>query len=319
MIVLTGGAGFIGSCFLWKLNEEGVSDIIVVDHLDDTDKWKNLNGKKFRDYIQKEDFLCQIKNNRIKKPKHVVHIGACSSTTLADADYFIKNNYEYSKTLAKWAFRKKAPFMYASSAAAYGDGEMGYSDSNENTRRLRPLNIYGFSKQLFDMWVLRNGFEKKVTGLKFFNVFGPNEYHKGDMMSVVCKKYKEVASGKITLFKSYRDEYADGEQKRDFVYIKDVVNIMYDLFRSPSTTGIFNLGTGAARSWNDLVRAMFRAAGNNANIDYVDMPESLKMKYQYFTRADMTKLAATGCNVACRTLEDAVADYITYLKKHAYL
>jgi len=155
MIVLTGGAGFIGSCFLWKLNEEGISDIVVVDHLDGTDKWKNLNGKKFRDYIQKEDFLRQIENNKIKKPKHVVHIGACSSTTLADADYFIKNNYEYSKTLAKWAFQKKAPFMYASSAATYGDGEMGYSDSNENTRRLRPLNMYGFSKQLFDMWVLR--------------------------------------------------------------------------------------------------------------------------------------------------------------------
>ena len=319
MIILTGGAGFIGSCFLWKLNQEGINDIIVVDHLDDTEKWKNLNGKKFRDYIQKDDFLCQVEKGGIKKPKHIIHMGACSSTTLTDADYYIKNNYEYSKILAQWACKEKVPFIYASSAATYGGGELGYSDSDENSERLNPLNMYGYSKQLFDMWVLRNGFEKNVTGLKFFNVFGPNEYHKEEMMSIICKKYKEVASGKIALFKSYRDDYADGDQKRDFIYIKDAVNIMYDLFCNPSRTGIFNLGTGIARSWNDLAGAMFQALKVQPKIEYTEMPASLRSKYQYFTQADMSKLKKTGCNVECRSLEDAVAEYITYLSKHEYL
>jgi ADP-L-glycero-D-manno-heptose 6-epimerase len=319
MIILTGGAGFIGSCFLWKLNQEGIDDIIVVDHLDDTEKWKNLNGKKFRDYMQKDDFLCQVEKGGIKKPKHIIHMGACSSTTLTDAGYYIKNNYEYSKILAQWACKERVPFMYASSAATYGDGELGYSDSDENSARLRPLNMYGYSKQLFDMWVLKNGFEKNVTGLKFFNVFGPNEYHKEEMMSIICKKHKEVASGKITLFKSYRDDYADGDQKRDFIYVKDAVNVMYDLFCNPSRTGIFNLGTGIARSWNDLAGAMFQALKVQPKIEYTEMPAPLRPKYQYFTQADMSKLKKTGCNVECCSLEDAVADYITYLSNHAYL
>lgn len=187
MIILTGGAGFIGSCFLWKLNSEGISDIIVVDELDSTDKWKNLQGKRFSDYIQKDDFLRLILEDKLRDPKHIVHMGACSSTTCTDGDYFIKNNYEYSKIIAQWAFKHKAPFLYASSAATYGNGSNGYDDSDEATRILRPLNLYGFSKQLFDLWVLNNGYEKKVTGIKFFNVFGPNEYHKGEMSSIICK------------------------------------------------------------------------------------------------------------------------------------
>ncbi|MEA3489824.1 MAG: ADP-glyceromanno-heptose 6-epimerase [Candidatus Omnitrophota bacterium] len=320
MIILTGGAGFIGSCFLRKLNEEGIDDVIVVDHLDDSGKWRNLAGKRFRDYVQKDDFLRMVDNDKLPRPEFVVHMGACSSTTLTDAGYFIKNNYEYSKVLAEWAMNRKVPFLYASSAATYGDGGSGYSDSDENTRRLRPLNMYGYSKHLFDLWILNNGFSDKVTGLKFFNVFGPNEYHKGEMMSVICKAFSRVRDeGKIRLFKSYRDDYADGEQKRDFIYVKDAVNVMYDLFRDPARTGIFNLGTGQARSWNDLARAMFAALGKDPDIEYIEMPESLREKYQYFTQADMTKLMEAGCDLEFRTLEESVKDYVGYLEKEEYL
>ena len=320
MIILTGGAGFIGSGFLWKLNSEGVDDIIVVDHLDDSDKWRNLLGKKFRDYIQKDEFLRMVEEDSLPEPDHVVHMGACSSTTLTDAGYFIRNNYEYSKKLAEWALSYKAPFLYASSAATYGDGALGYSDSDDNTRKLRPLNMYGYSKQLFDLWVLANGLSDRVTGLKFFNVFGPNEYHKGDMMSVICKAFPQVRDeGRIRLFKSYRGDYPDGEQKRDFIYIKDAVEVMYSLFREPETTGIFNLGTGEARSWNDLALSIFQAMGKTPNIEYIDMPVSLREKYQYFTQADMTKLLESGCDLEFHTLEEAVKDYVTYLVKGEYL
>lgn len=320
MIVLTGGAGFIGSCFLQKLNQEGIEDILVVDQLENDEKWKNLVGKKFRDYVQKDDLLGLVEKNKLPRPKSIVHIGACSSTTLIDADYFIKNNFEYSKTLAKWAFLSKAHFMYASSAATYGAGDEGYSDENETTYTLRPLNMYGYSKQLFDLWVLSNGYEKMVTGFKFFNVFGPNEYHKGDMMSVICKNFKDVREkGKIRLFKSYRKEYSDGGQKRDFVYVKDVVDVMYDFFRDPSRKGIYNLGTGEARSWNDLAQAMFAALGKKPNIEYIEMPESLKPKYQYYTQADMSKLRRAGCSHKFMPLEKAIKDYTTYLLEQKYL
>jgi len=319
MIILTGGAGFIGSCFLWKLNLESIDDVIVVDHLDDTDKWKNLTGKKFRDYIQKDEFIRMVRSGKMKKPGHIIHIGACSSTTCTDADYLIKNNYEYSKTLAEWSIDKKIPFMYASSAATYGDGNAGYNDDPADILRLRPLNMYGYSKQLFDLWVMRKHLEKKVTGLKFFNVFGPNEYHKGEMMSVVCKKFTEAENGAISLFRSYKKEYADGEQKRDFIYIKDAVRIMYDLFCDPGKTGIFNLGTGKARSWNDLAGAMFGALGKPSKIKYIDMPEELRPRYQYFTQANMERLENTGCDVSCRPLDESVKDYIGYLTQNARL
>jgi len=320
MIVLTGGAGFIGSCFLWKLNQEGVEDIIVVDHLDDSEKWKNLIGKKFRDYIQKEDFLEAVLANKISKPKHVIHMGACSSTTLTDADYYIKNNFEYSKKLAGWAIGKKVPFLYASSAATYGDGKQGYSDDVKLTQKLKPLNMYGFSKYLFDLWVIENKLINAVTGIKFFNVFGPNEYHKGDMRSVVAKAFPRLWNdGKMSLFRSYKKEYQDGEQKRDFIYIKDAIEVMWHMFSNPSKTGIFNLGTGQARSWNDLAFAMFEALGKTPNIKYVDMPEHLKEKYQYFTQAEMGKLANTGLDFTFRSLEGSIKDYIGYLEKETYL
>jgi len=210
--------------------------------------------------------------------------------------------------------------MYASSAATYGDGSNGYSDGDQTTRVLKPLNMYGFSKQLFDLWVLDNKLEKKVTGIKFFNVFGPNEYHKGEMMSVVCKNFREVdEKGRIRLFKSYKGEYAHGEQKRDFVYIKDTVEVMYYLMENPRKTGIYNLGSGRARSWNDLAKAMFAALGKEPVIEYIEMPETLRPKYQYFTEADMSRIRAAGCDHEFMSLEDAVKDYTAYLKDNTFL
>ncbi|MFH1092780.1 MAG: ADP-glyceromanno-heptose 6-epimerase [Candidatus Omnitrophota bacterium] len=320
MIILTGGAGFIGSCFLWKLNSEGISDIIVVDELDSTDKWKNLQGKRFSDYIQKDDFLRLILEDKLRDPKHIVHMGACSSTTCTDGDYFIKNNYEYSKIIAQWAFKHKAPFLYASSAATYGNGSNGYDDSDEATRILRPLNLYGFSKQLFDLWVLNNGYEKKVTGIKFFNVFGPNEYHKGEMSSIICKKFNEAAlDGCLRLFKSYKKEYGHGEQKRDFIYVKDAVEVMFYLFRNPEICGIYNLGTGKAHTWNELAGAMFKALRITPKIEYIEMPEYLRSKYQYFTESKMDKIRKAGCDFKFTSLDESIADYVKYLKNNAYL
>ena len=320
MIILTGGAGFIGSCFLWKLNKEGIKDIIVVDNLGTSEKWKNLLNKKFSDYIHKEDFIKLVEDNKIEKPRHIVHMGACSSTTLTDANYYMKNNYEYSKTLAKWAIRNNIPFLYASSAATYGDGDMGYDDSDELTYKLAPLNMYGYSKQLFDVWILNNGLGNKVTGIKFFNVFGPNEYHKGEMMSVICKRFATVRDeGVIRLFKSYRPDYKDGEQKRDFIYIKDVVDVMHYFFANKNKTGIYNLGTGLAQSWNDIANAMFAALGKKPKIEYIEMPEYLRPKYQYFTQAKMGKLLKAGCGHKFRSLEDSVKDYTAYLKEGLHL
>ncbi|MFH1837250.1 MAG: ADP-glyceromanno-heptose 6-epimerase [Candidatus Omnitrophota bacterium] len=320
MMILTGGAGFIGSCFLKKLNDEGIKDIIVVDHLDSSGKWRNLLGKKFTDYIQKNDFLSMIVNGKMPAPSYVVHMGACSSTTLQDADYYLKNNYEYSKTIAEWALKNKAPFLYASSAATYGDGSEGYSDNTDRMEELKPLNMYGYSKHLFDMWVLNRGLIDKVTGLKFFNVFGPNEYHKGDMQSVICKAFPAIKkTGKMRLFKSYKEGYEDGGQKRDFVYIKDAVEVMYYLYKNPQITGIYNLGTSVARTWRDLGEAIFAALGKKAKIEYIDMPETLQDKYQYFTQADMSKLKNAGCDLTFRTLEDSIKDYVRYLDEEKYL
>ena len=321
MIILAGGAGFIGSCFLWKLNEEGIDDVMVVDECRRAEESRNLKEKSFSDYIHKDDLLRMVKEDRLASISYVIHMGACSSTMLTDADYYMKNNFEYSRALAEWTISKKVPLLYASSAATYGDGSFGYSDSDENTRRLKPLNLYGNSKQLFDLWVLDNNLIDKVTGLKFFNVFGPNEYHKGDMRSVICKAFKKVRDeGRIQLFKSYKEEYADGEQKRDFIYVKDAVEAMYHLFKNPQYTGIYNLGTGHARSWNDLAKAMFAALGKEPAIEYMEMPDGLKDKYQYFTEADMTKFnTVTGGKISFRSLEDSVADYVKYLDTESYL
>jgi len=320
MIIVTGGAGFIGSSFLWKLNTQGIDDILVVDLLGKDEKWPNLLGKKFKDYVQKDAFLKLVEENKLPKTSFVVHMGACSSTTETDADFLFENNYEFSRKLALWSFKNGVPFMYASSGATYGNGERGYDDADQNTYSLRPLNAYGFSKHLFDLWLLNNKLLSKATGLKFFNVFGPNEYHKGDMRSVICKKFDEVRAGlPIKLFKSHRNDYKDGEQKRDFVYIKDTVEVMWYFFQNPRKTGIFNLGTGAARSWNDAARAMFKAVGKEPKIEYFDMPENIRPKYQYFTEAKIDKLRAAGCNHKFCPLEDSVSDYAKFLVNKSYL
>ncbi len=278
-------------------------------------------GKDFKDYLEKDDFLKLVLEDKIDKDiEMVVHLGACTSTTCFDATYMMKNNYEYSKTLAKWALRKKIPFLYASSAATYGSGEDGFSDEDEATPRLKPLNIYGYSKQLFDLWVLKNRLQNRVTGFKFFNVFGPNEYHKGEMMSVIAKSFEKIVKEKkIRLFKSYRKDYADGEQKRDFIYVKDAVDIIYYFIEHPKKTGIFNLGTGLAHTWNELAEGIFSALGIPTKIEYFEMPEEIRDKYQYFTQAKLNKLKRTGLNHKFFEFKQAVKDYVGYLKNQAYL
>lgn len=320
-VIVTGGAGFIGSCLLWKLNQEGITDILVVDHLGDSLKWRNLVNKNFQDYLEKDDFLELILKEKIGKDVScLVHLGACTSTTCTDATYMIKNNYEYSKVLAKFALKHKIPFLYASSAATYGMGENGFSDDDKVTLKLNPLNIYGYSKQLFDLWAIREGLLNRMTGFKFFNVFGPNEYHKGEMMSVIAKSFDKILKEKkMRLFKSYRDDYADGEQKRDFIYVKDAVEVVYYFIENPKRTGIFNLGTGCAHTWNELAQAIFSALDMPANIEYFEMPESIKDKYQYYTRADLNKLERSGINHKFFEFDEAVKDYAGFLKNHTYL
>ncbi len=320
-IVVTGGAGFIGSCLLWKLNQKGISDILVVDHLGESEKWRNLVNKEFTDYIEKEDFLNMVCAGKIGKGiELIVHFGACTSTTCTDATYMIKNNYEYSKALAQFAFKRRVPFLYASSAATYGIGDQGYSDEDGVTPRLKPLNIYGYSKQLFDLWLLKHDLVKRATGFKFFNVFGPNEYHKGEMMSVIAKSFDKILKErKIRLFKSQREDYADGEQKRDFIYVKDAVEVVYYFIEHPHKTGIFNVGTGSAHTWNELAEAIFKALGLPVKIEYFDMPLSIRDNYQYYTQAELTKLNSSGLKHNFFDFSEAVKDYVGYLKSHAYL
>jgi ADP-L-glycero-D-manno-heptose 6-epimerase len=312
MIIITGGAGFIGSAMVWELNQQGYTDIVVVDNLASTNKWRNLVGLAYHRYIHKELFLELLKTRYMEgRVEAVIHLGACSSTTETDCDYLIKNNLEYSKTMCRFAQERNARFIYASSASTYGDGSQGFDDSDEAMDGLKPLNMYGYSKHLFDLWLKKDGLLGKVAGLKFFNVFGPNEYHKDDMRSVICKAYIQIRqTDKLKLFKSYRREYAHGEQQRDFVYIKDCVRVIDWLIKNPGVGGVFNVGTGQARTWNDLGRAVFEAMGREAQLEYVDMPDNLRGKYQYYTCADLTKLASRGCDVDFRSLEDGVTDYV---------
>jgi ADP-L-glycero-D-manno-heptose 6-epimerase len=321
VIVVTGGAGFIGSCIVARLNAMGCGDIIVVDHLEQQDpKSRNLQGKTYREYYDKKDFLRLVRSDHVSADiSCVIHMGACSSTTLTDARYYQENNFEYSCHLALWALKKRVRFIYASSAATYGDGHLGYKDDVDLIVRLKPLNLYGESKQRFDEWVLVNDYLPQVVGLKFFNVFGPNEYHKGDMRSVIAKSYQKVCEeGVIRLFKSYKLQYADGEQRRDFIYVKDAVDVVMYFYHHPHVCGIFNVGTGQARSWNDLAKALFAAAGRPLNIEYIEMPEPMRPRYQYFTQADMTNLRRAGYQAPFTSLEAAVADYASYLKEHLY-
>jgi ADP-L-glycero-D-manno-heptose 6-epimerase len=321
MIIVTGAAGFIGSVILWRLNKEGISDNILVDEELTPQKKHNLDNKKYKDYIEKEKFLALISSDKLGgKADAILHMGACSSTTLTNEAYFKKNNVEYSKKLAEYAIKKNIRFIYASSGATYGDGSFGYSDDDKTTYKLKPLNAYGRSKQEFDLWVLNNGLGDKVVGLKYFNVFGPNEYHKGEMRSVVAKSFDEVVkTKKMWLFKSHKKKYKDGEQKRDFIYIKDAVDATYFFLEKRDKNGIYNIGTGKARTWNDLASALFSALGMKPNIEYFDMPLNLRGRYQYFTEADITKLREAGYKKEFMSLEDALKEYAGFLKEKRYL
>ncbi|MCX5850937.1 MAG: ADP-glyceromanno-heptose 6-epimerase [Deltaproteobacteria bacterium] len=312
MIVVTGGAGFIGSAFIWRLNREGIEDIVVVDRLGSTEKWKNLVPLRYADYFHKDTFLSMVMDDSLPfSVDAVIHMGACSSTTERDADYLMENNYRYSRRLAEWAITKGIRFIYASSAATYGDGARGFSDDDGTSMALRPVNMYGYSKQRFDLWVLQGGFEKHVAGLKFFNVYGPNEHHKREMRSVVHKSFGQIVErGRVRLFKSHRPEFEDGGQQRDFVYVKDCVEVMRWLLEHRAVMGIFNLGTGRSRTWNDLAGAVFNAMHRTPEIEYIAMPESIQAHYQYFTEARMEKLKTAGCDIRFSSLEEGIADYV---------
>lgn len=314
MYILTGGAGFIGSCFLRLLNEKGIDDIIVVDNLGSSEKWKNLLGKKFLNYVHKKAFLEKLASYKPESIKAIFHFGACSDTTEKNIDYLLQNNYQFSWDLAKFARNHNIKFVYASSAATYGNGDNGYSESN--IFNLRPLNGYGYSKYLFDQRVVSNGLDEFFLGIKFFNVFGPNEYHKGNMASMVYKAFLQAQStGKIKLFKSENPKWADGESVRDFIYVKDAIAAVWKLYENDKT-GIYNLGTGIARSWNDLAKAVFSSMKLPVNIEYFDMPEELSDQYQYYTQADMTKFHSAIPNFVFTSLEESIDDYIqNYLTK----
>lgn len=321
MLLVTGGAGFIGSNMVASLNEAGRADIAVNDVLGSDDKWRNLAGRQLADFVPQADLFRWLDGRKLDA---VIHFGAISSTTATDADLVIETNFRLSLRLLEWCAATRTPFIYASSAATYGDGQVGFSDdcSLEALKRLRPLNLYGWSKHLFDLAVVERAARKdklppQWVGLKFFNVFGPNEYHKGEMRSLVAKRFPEASAGRpVRLFKSHRSGIGDGEQKRDFIYVDDAVGVVHWLLETPSVSGIFNVGTGKARSFRDLMTAMFAALGREPIIEYIDMPDSIRDSYQYFTQAQMENLRRAGFNASFTTLEQGVAHYVkTYLDR----
>lgn len=322
MIIVTGGAGFIGSATIWKLNQVGRHDIVIVDELGDGEKWKNLNGLSFADIYHKADFLDMVLDNEVPfEPEAIIHLGACSSTTEKDADYLLHNNFVYTVELAKYALERDIRFIYASSAATYGSGEFGYDDNEDELEKLRPLNMYGYSKQMFDLWAKQNKVLDRIVGLKYFNVYGPNEFHKGDMRSVVHKSFEQIRdTGKVKLFKSTHPKYADGGQMRDFIYVKDAVDMTLFFLENNEANGIYNIGTGHARTWNDLVTSVFISIGKPVKIEYIDMPQHLLGKYQNFTEAKNDKLEKVGYSKQITSLEKGVEDYVkNYLLKNEYL
>ncbi|WP_232296104.1 ADP-glyceromanno-heptose 6-epimerase [Terriglobus sp. TAA 43] len=326
MTVVTGAAGFIGRNTVAELNRRGKTDLLLVDDLGTGEKWQNLNGLRYEDLIPVNEFLDRIHGvgaEELPEIDGIVHLGACSATTEKDADYLLTNNYGYTRTLAQWSQEHGARFVYASSAATYGDGSLGYDDDDSVTPKLEPLNMYGYSKHMFDLWALKNGFFANghpIAGVKYFNVYGPYEDHKDDMRSVVHKSFGQIhdGDGKVKLFKSHRPEYKDGEQMRDFVYVKDAVDVTLWLLENPQIGGVFNCGAGISRTWNDLVTAVYAASGKKPNIEYVDMPETLREKYQYYTEAKPDKLRAAGYTKPFTTLEDGIHDYVKgYLEPRA--
>ncbi len=310
-VLVTGGAGFIGSALVWALNQDGCDHVVVCDRLGTDEKWRNLTPLRFANYIEADELLPRLQNGALGRFDLILHLGACSSTTERDASYLIRNNYEFTRDLAAWSLANKTRFVYASSAATYGDGSAGMEDNDAKLDALRPLNMYGYSKHLFDLHAKRAGFLNRIVGLKYFNVFGPNEDHKGDMRSVVHKSFGQVReTGVIRLFKSYRSGYRDGEQKRDFLYIKDAVAMTLHLAASEKANGLFNIGSGAARTWLDLARAVFTALKREPKIEFIEMPESIRDKYQYFTEANLSRLRAVGYTAPVTPLENAVSDYV---------
>lgn len=312
-ILVTGGAGLIGSALIHSLNQRGREDILVTDVLGKDAKWKNLSPLRFDDYIQADAFLDLLDENpdALGSIKTIYHLGACSATTETDAGYLMENNYGYTKRLAQWALARGIRFVYASSAATYGDGAQGMDDGSGHLDTLRPLNAYGYSKHLFDQHAKRHGWLDRIAGIKYFNVFGPNEGHKGEMRSLVAKAYEQILeTGKVCLFRSHRPDYRDGEQVRDFVYVKDAVEMTIHIAETPSANGLFNIGAGAPRTWVDLATALFTALDRKPEIEFIDMPNHIRNQYQYHTCADVSRLRATGWNAPAASLEDSVSDYV---------
>ena len=316
MLLVTGGAGFIGSNLVADLNEAGRSDIVVNDTLGQDGKWRNLAGRRLGDFVPPQDLAAWLEGRKLDA---VIHLGAISATTATDGDAVMENNFKLSLRLLDWCTSSRTPFIYASSAATYGDGEQGYSDdwSLDALKKLKPMNLYGWSKQLFDLAItdrVRRG-EKlppQWAGLKLFNVYGPNEYHKGEMMSLVAKRFADAKAGKpAQLFKSHRTGIADGEQRRDFIYVEDATAVIRWLVQTPSASGIFNVGTGIAHSFRDLMVAMFEALGQKPAIEYVDMPAAIRDSYQYFTQAETDNLRRAGYNADFTPLAAAVRRYVT--------
>ena len=316
MLLVTGGAGFIGSNVVASLNEAGRGDVVVNDMLGSEGKWRNLGKRRLADFVPPGELLAWLEGRKLDA---VVHLGAISETTATDGDLVMDTNFRLSLALLDWCTRTRTPFIYASSAATYGDGQNGFRDDYAPAalQALRPMNLYGWSKHLFDQALVerqRKGaaLPPQWAGLKFFNVFGPNEYHKGTMASVLCRVFAEAKAGApVRLFKSHRDGIADGDQRRDFIHVDDAVAVVRWLLDNPKVSGIFNVGTGEARSFRAMIEAMFAAMGRKPNIEYIDMPVSIRDSYQYFTQADMTNLRRAGYNAAFAPLEQSVAQYVT--------
>jgi ADP-L-glycero-D-manno-heptose 6-epimerase len=313
-ILVTGAAGFIGSALIWQLNREGFDNIVVSDILGTDEKWRNLVPLRFADYIEASSLLHSLDSQELRETRYIFHLGACSATTETNASYLMENNFNFTKRLARWSIAGNRRFVYASSAATYGDGSLGMEDGFDHIESLRPLNMYGYSKHIFDLHAKREGwFERQdgIVGLKYFNVFGPNEDHKGEMRSVVHKAYAQVRDEKkVRLFKSHHPDYRDGEQRRDFVYVKDAVKMTLHLARS-GRSGLFNVGTGQASTWIDLVTPIFDALGIPPDIQFIDMPNVLRGKYQYHTCAKTDRLKETGWIGDTHSLQSAVSDYVS--------
>ncbi|MCI9045997.1 MAG: ADP-glyceromanno-heptose 6-epimerase [Hungatella sp.] len=319
-VIVTGGAGFIGSCLVRKLNEQGIDDIIIVDNIAATEKWRNLNNKTYREYIHKDQFLLKLKNGGYLNVGGILHMGACSSTIEKNFDYLWQNNVEYSKTLWDYCAEARIPFLYASSAATYGDGKRGFDDKTE-IGRLRPLNGYGYSKKAFDQWSQKQKHSPaQHVGFRFFNVYGPNEYFKGSMASMAYHGFKQITEHEktIRLFKSENPGYDDGGQMRDFVYVKDICDVIWFFMKNPEYNGIFNIGTGRAQTFKELADAIFHALGLKPNIEYIDMPEAIKSNYQYYTQADLSELRKTGYDGTFRDVEQGVYEYVTEYLSQQY-